>query len=60
MYRVTRLEHDWFISYLDKHKQFCKINGTSSDLKEIICGVPQGFRFIPLIFPDLHELSAFS
>ena len=29
-YGVTSLKHDWFISYLDNRRQFCKINGTSS------------------------------
>ena len=50
MYGVTGLEHDWFTSYLENRKQFCRIGGTSSDVKEIICGVPQGSCLGPLLF----------
>ena len=50
MYGVTGLEHDWFKSYLDNRKQFCRINGSSSDVKGINCGVPQGSCLGPLLF----------
>ena len=50
MYGVTGLEHDWFTSYLDNRKQFCRINGSSSDVKGINCGVPQGSCLGPLLF----------
>ena len=50
IYGVTGLEHDWFISYLDNRKQFCRIDGTSSDKKEINCGAPQGSCLGPLSF----------
>ena len=36
MYGVTGLEHDWFISNLDNRKQFCRIDGTSFDVKGIV------------------------
>ena len=42
IYGVTGLEHDWFISYSDNRRQVSKINGTSSQLREITLGVPQG------------------
>ena len=50
MYGVTGMEHDWFTSYLDNRKQFCRINGSSSDMKGITCGVPQGSYLGPLLF----------
>ena len=50
MYGVTGLEHDWFTSYLDNRKQFCRVDGTSSDVKGINCGVPQGSCLGPLLF----------
>ena len=50
MYGVTGLEHDWFTSYLDNRKQFCRINGFSSDVKGINCGAPQGSCLGPLLF----------
>ena len=36
--------------YLENRKQSCRIGGTSSDMKEIICGIPQGSCLGPLIF----------
>ena len=50
MYGVIGLEHDWFTSYLDNRKQFCRVDGTSSDVRGINCGVPQGSCLGPLLF----------
>ena len=50
MYGVTGLEHDWFTSHLDNRKQFCRVDGTSSDVKGKNCGVPQGSCLGPLLF----------
>ena len=50
MYGVTGLEHDWFTSYLKNRKQFCRVDGTSSDVRRINCGVPQGSCLGPLLF----------
>ena len=33
----------WFQSYLSYHKQYVSVNGQSSELLAITCGVPQGF-----------------
>ena len=49
IYGVTGLEHECFIFYLNNRRQFCKINGTSSQLKEISCGVPKGSSLGPLL-----------
>ena len=48
MYGVTGLEHDCFTSYLDNRKQFCRVDGTFSDVRGINCGVPQGSCLGPL------------
>ena len=48
MYGVNGSEHDWFTSYLDNRKQFCRINGSSSDVEGINYGVPQGSCLGPL------------
>ena len=40
----------WFSSYLTKRYQFTNYNNTSSDVKQITCGVPQGSIMGPLLF----------
>ena len=47
---IKKLEHygvrgaasDWLKSYLSNRKQFVDIDGCSSELLDVICGVPQG------------------
>ena len=50
MYGVTGLEHDRLTSYFDKREQFFRLGGTSSDVKGINCGVPQGSCLGQLLF----------
>ena len=55
---LTKLNHygirgqalNWFRSYLESRKQFVTYDNAQSRLKNILCGVPQGFILGPLLF----------
>ena len=59
---INKLEHygirgdglDCFSSYSSNRKQDVSVNGAASDYQDIICGVPQGSVFGPLLF-NIHQ-----
>ena len=52
---------NWFQSYLKKRSQYVQYNDTSSSIREIETGVPQGSILDPLLFivymNDIHTVS---
>jgi len=50
LYGIRNTAHAWFREYLSDRHQFALINGTPSELGEIVTGVPQGSILGPLLF----------
>jgi len=49
-YGIRGIVLDWFRSYLQSRQQYVYLNGMSSTMRSIICGVPQGSLLWTLLF----------
>ena len=65
-YGIRGVALDWFNSYLSNRKQYVYLNGESSQLENITCGVPQGSVLGHLLFliyindlPNISEVLQF-
>ena len=50
LYGIKNSALAWFSSYLHGRTQVCSVNNTTSSLKHIPCGIPQGSNLGPLLF----------
>ena len=51
IYGMGRITLKWFVNYLTNRKQYTKISIIkNANLKDIVCGVPQGSILRPLLF----------
>ena len=49
-YGIRGIANQWFVSYLSNRYQYVDIDGITSTLEKIICGVPQGSILGPLLY----------
>ena len=49
-YGIRGLAHDWLKSYLHDRRQYICYGNSSSSIKSVSCGVPQGSILEPLLF----------
>ena len=49
-YGIRGIGKDWCTSYLKNRKQMVAVNGATSDLVTVPCGIPQGSALGPILF----------
>ena len=49
-YGIRGLPLQWFTNYLTNRQQYVSMDGTESSKQKVVCGIPQGSSFGPLLF----------
>ena len=55
-YMIDGLKHKWLSSYLNNRRQYCRVNGVTSDTTAISIGVLQGSCLGPLFLLYINDL----
>ena len=54
-HKILCENHNYYGLYLGTRKQFVSINGFNSNLRDIVCGVPQGFTLGHLFLIEIND-----
>ena len=59
-YGTRGMAFNWLQSYLSNRKQYVEVNGTSSDVLDVMCGVPYYFSSSLMIYQQFVKSLSFT